>query len=203
MPGEMMLAVIAALTSLLVALISLIASVLSSRQSTKAARQLEEMRHSFEMEREREKEREANRLQRLQVQLESSKASSRAIQNMKNEVQLVLSAVATSLDSASALAGIASSRKALFKVYEDTHVDLAEQERDVLHNAKNLTLKVEEVLTEALGKVPYASEIPDEVRQSVVQLRNELTECQRFLLDSRLELALDNRGGDAARLEVS
>ena len=178
---ELTLAIIASVTSFVVAVISLLTALLSSRQSSRSEQMLEKFRDDLEHERATE----AMSDQHLNDNLKALQANIETIQRIKDEIQLVLSAVESSLDTKSAIEYVRAAREALFDCYEKNLADLSDSDAKACHRAKNYALQVENTLQSGLNQCANASDLSDSCRQRLLELRVQLTDLQQVLRDSR------------------
>ena len=180
---EFTIAIITATTSLVVAVIGIIIAVINNRQTAWAAIELEKLKHQLAS-----AETSASfGDEYLNASLKSLKEALQSIQRVKDEIQLILSAIETSLDTPTALKRFTASRSELFTAYEQELACLNEPERRAFHRAKNLALKIENYLLVCLGDKQYAAELSSEDRLTLRELRNELSDLQYVLRDSRVE----------------
>jgi hypothetical protein len=183
METKIIIALIAGGFSLLVAIISLITSIITGRHSGKIARDIELMKQSFAQQVSTKAITDAA----LQESLEALKIALQKIQQLKDEIQIILSAIGSSLDAKAAMNAISNARKDLFEVYEEKIANFNEAESKACHQAKNISLAVEEFLLHSLSSKENASDLIDEERIRLTALRNELTEIQQLLRDSRTD----------------
>jgi hypothetical protein len=183
----MSIALISSVASLLVAMVSLLTAILTNRNSSRTAESLERLKHSL-----------ARSSRTLEVSdsevvasLEALKIAMQAIQRMKDEIQLILNAYGNSLNTKEALERIEAARQNLFKIHEEKHPFLSENEALVLHRAKNTALKLSQYLTDDLQKKKYASDINNDTKEAALGLRTDLTEAQNLLRDYRTERLID------------
>jgi hypothetical protein len=187
MTHEVMLAIITSVASLLVALTSLISSIIANRQSARSTEIIELLKFRLDD----KKSTRAMSDEYLRQGIESLGTLIQVIQRMKDIVQLTLNAVGTSLDSESALENISKARQQLFKSFEEQLPYLRESEVRGAHQAKNTALTIEMRLCDDLEGTFFTSELSEEQRQSLLELRNDLTDAQHLLRDSRATLILN------------
>jgi hypothetical protein len=183
METSVVVALVSGAISLVVAGGSLVASWITSRTSAKNSRGLEGLKYSFA---------ESTKAQEIAdreflAALDATKESMQAIQQMKEETQLLLSAIDTSLGSDEAVARMSDAREALMVGYKNHHPILSETEAQALHRAKELARVAEELARKALSSHRYASELDAQTRQVLADVREQLTEQQNLLRDSRME----------------
>lgn len=181
MSSEITIAIITSVASLLVAVVSLVNSMVSTRQSAHSARMIESLR--FELA--DKKSTQTLRDEYLTRSLESLDILIRAIQRMKDVVQLVLSAKGSSFDSESAIDIVSQAREHVFASFEEQLPNLEEGEAKGAHRAKNQALTIELSLRECLKGTSFVSELSSDQKQALSALRNDLTEAQNLLRDSK------------------
>jgi hypothetical protein len=181
MSTEVKIAIITSIASLLVAIVSLISSIINSRQSTQSAQMVETLK--FELS--EKKSRQAIRDKYLDRAVESLDALIRAIQRYKDIVQLILTATGESMDTESAMKSISTFRTAIFECYEEQLPELEDWEKEGAHKAKNVALTIERRLQEDLEGTYYVSVLSEEQKRVLEDLRNNLTDTQNVLRDSR------------------
>lgn len=183
MESKITVAVIAAVISLLVAIISLIGTLISSKTTARTARGLEFLKHELL--------RSSKTIEFADSELNSSlsalKEALRAIQKIKNEIQLIINAINSSLDSDEALTKITTAREHLFATYESGHPNLNDIEIDAYHTAKDTALTIENVIRSQLKNKKYASNLSQNVRKNLIELRRQLTDTQQLLRDSKTD----------------
>jgi hypothetical protein len=177
---ELIIAITASITSLVVAIISLIASIISNRQTSHSGQQIEILKHKLVQQQTKEQIADMQ----LNENIKSLQKSIQAIQHVKDVIQVILSAVKSSLDSESAIAEITASREALFSCYEENLANLDESEEKVFHRVKNFSLDVEHVIVHGLHNKQSASNLSKQDKQRLSDLRNLLTDGQQLLRDS-------------------
>ncbi len=183
METKIIIALITACGAFLVSIISLLTAIINNRANTKAAHAIELIKQSFEQgsyARELINNEDRSSLDALKNALIS-------IQKFKNELQLILSAIGSGLLSEVALDRISLVREELFKIYENYHSNLNDLEKKSLHTSKGIGLEIQETLFNDLNAKKNASELSSENRLKVIELRNELSEQQQSLRDSRID----------------
>lgn len=180
MSSEVDVAIIAAIVSLVVASVSFITAVFTNRQSAKAEKNLEELKFTFSRSQAREQMRD-NTFADMTAGL---KAGLRAIQRVKDEIQLILSAVGNSMSAEVALGRFGESRTTMFEVYEQQHMNLTAENSEILHKAKNVVVTMESTLQRALSHHTLASELDDESRSKLLAYRDQLSSLQHELRDA-------------------
>ena len=178
---EATLALIASITSLAVAAIGLVSSIITRRQTARADEKIETLRFEFS----RKEAAWALGDEQLTQSLESLRLAIQAIQRVKDELQLILAARETSLDSDTALERLNVARTELFACYETELACLDDVEAKACHQAKNLSLIIEHNLRECLSGKSQASQLSGEDRQRLQEFRSDLTDCQQRLRDCR------------------
>jgi hypothetical protein len=110
---------------------------------------------------------------------------------MKDMIQLIATSGGTSLDSESAMASITEIREALFNCYEEQLPNLQKPEAEGAHRAKDQALDIETYVRDCLQGTEHVSEMADEQRQTLVEFRDNLTDAQNQLRDSRTNKLTD------------
>lgn len=183
MSTELVLALIASGTSLVVAIISLLASVLNSRQTTRSSQKLESLKNAFSRQNSREELGDLH----LNESLKSLQVAIQSIQRFKDELQVILSAVDSSLDSETAISHISFARQEVFAAYEDNLANFSEPEAKIFHQAKNRVLIIESLLRERLQQISHTSGLSDEDQRRFWEHRSLLTDTQQLLRDSKTD----------------
>ena len=174
MSGELSVAIIAAIVSLVVASVSFITAILTNRQSAKAEKHLEELKFTLS----RSQAREQMRDNTFADMMAGLKAGLQAIQRVKDEIQLILSAVGNSMSAEVALGRLGESRTTMLEVYEQQHMNLTAENSEILHKAKNVVVTMESTLQRALSHHTLASELDDESRSQLLAYRDQLSSLQ-------------------------
>jgi hypothetical protein len=180
---DILVAIIASITALFVAVISLIATIINSRQSARSTKELEYLKHKYSQADSVELFSE----EQLKTSLGSLKIALQSIQQMKDEMQLILSAVETSLDTKTAIKRVKKARENLFNSYKQYMADLDDAEKDAFHRAKNQAVQIENFLQTNLADKEFVSLLSPEEKTLLREFRNELTDIQYILLDKRSE----------------
>jgi len=183
MDTKLLIALIAAGSALLVALVSLATAVITSFTNARTSRALEAMKQSFEG----TGPARAILDGETRDALEALKSGLHCVQRLKDEIQLMLSAVGSSLLVTTARQRMSTARGALFDAYERFHSHLADAEAAAFHRAKDLALAAEEIVVSSVGNRKNASDLPSDARDELLQLRSELTDLQHVLRDCRTE----------------
>jgi len=184
MNNEILIAIITSGVSLLVSAGSLVASVIISRQSAHSAEIVESLRFRLE----KRKSTEVMGDEYLKQNIKSLDVLIQAIQQMKDIVQLILNAGGSNMDSESAKKSISKARQLLFKSYEEQLPNLDEGSNKGAHQAKDIALRIETSLFESLKRTSFVSELSDKDKQALLELRNDLTNAQNLLRDSKATL---------------
>jgi len=184
MSNDLKIALIAAGASIIVSLIALATALLSSRQSNRYQKNIESLKFEFSKLLGKESAGESY----IREITSSLRNAIQDIQHFKDEIQLILSAKQTSLDSKSALKRISTARERLFNSYEENFGSLDESEAKPFHGAKNLALKIEDYIKKCLHGKSQASQLQNDDRQDLIYLRSELTDLQQNLRDMRLDI---------------
>jgi hypothetical protein len=190
---ELTVALVAAGASIVVAVISLVTAIMSSRQSARSERAIESLKFEFQ----RATAQETLRDQHLAQCVEALQTFVSLIQRIKDEMQIILSAAHSggTMRSRTAHERVSAARQTLFSAYEDNLSCLDEDEARICHRAKNLSLTIETSLVEILNGKRYVSLSLDE-QSRFTALRNELTELQQVLRDSRADRLMRRLAGD-------
>jgi len=175
------IALIASVTSLLVALISLVIAMVSNRHSARSGKEIEKLK--FDLSRATARDaisdaQQAESLKALQLAIQS-------IQRVKDEIQVILSAAESSLESKSAIEGIRSAREQMFACYEEQMATLDSEEARIVHQAKNISLQTEAFIKRSLSPKTDLISLSDEQQEQLLAFRTNLTELQGVLRDSR------------------
>jgi hypothetical protein len=180
MSSEVGVALFAATVSLVVASMSFITAIFTNRQSAKAEKNLEELKFTLS----RSQAREQMRDNTFTDMMAGLKAGLQAIQRVKDEIQLILSAVGNSMSVEVALGRFGESRTQMLEVYEQQHVNLTAENSEILHQAKNVVVTMESTLQRALSQHTLASELDDESRRQLLAYRDQLSSLQHELRDA-------------------
>ena len=188
MEPEVIAALVAAAAALVVATTSLVTSVWTRRQADRSAKDLEEFK--FEL---TSSLREQHLLDlSSKAAIQSLKAGLTAIQRMKDEIQLILTATGKSLRSRTARGRVGEARDEINSMYEEHHVNLSMEDAPLLHSAKSLANRAHDEVGSALAPHTYAADINDASRETLGLLRAALTEQQETVRNA-LELRLIER----------
>ena len=169
--------------ALVVAVFSLLTSIITNRSSGKVTRKVEAMKQEFA----RAESKGLLMDKEISSSLDSLKKSLHAIQNFKDELQLILSSVSGSLDIETAFQLVDSARAKLFSTYEESYAHLNESEAMACHRAKNITLRIAEQIKRFFEQSCNSVDMSTEQREILLRFRNELTDCQQLLRDSRTD----------------
>lgn len=183
MDNTLIVAVIAATGAAVGAIISLTSAVLTNRLSNKAASSVELLKQHFSA------STKTNEIvdRALAESLDALRQGMQVIQNMKDEIQLVLSSVEGSLSSSEALSRMTKARDLLLSTFQATHPSFSDAETKALHRAKGLAIELcRDVQVDLRGK-ENASALSDTARMMLIDLRARLTEEQNMLRDSRTD----------------
>ena len=179
-------AVIAAVAAAFTSLLTLVATFLTQWMGSKTTLSVETLKAELN----RRERRGAEQDEQFKSHLTGLREALKHIQRVKDSVLVVLSASRQSLESDVALELLESARLPVFKTYEELHSELTEDERLAFHRAKQLSLAVIEVAREGLDGQDFASGLSKESRDTLSRLRQELTETQDALRDSRSDRIL-------------
>lgn len=181
MSKELIIALAASVTSLIVAVISLISTVINNRHATNSTKELEILKKELA----RQTIRDNLQDSQLSNSIQSLKDAIQAIQMLKDELQLILQATESSLDTPSAVDYIRSARNNLFKCFESNLGNLGQLESKVFHKSKAIAIEIETIIVNGLKYHENASLLSTEDRKSLVEHRLALTEVQQMLRDCR------------------
>jgi uncharacterized protein YjcR len=186
MSAELTVALIASGASVAVAVVSLITSLINNRHSARSQKVLENLKFEFTQIQGKETAKDTHLIEvikALQLAIQS-------IQVVKDELQLILSAVDSSLDTQSAITQVKAARERLFKSFEEQSALLDESEMAPFHQSKNISLRIENFLRRSLSNKPDASCLSEAEREHLLSLRGDLTEAQQLLRDIRTDRLL-------------
>lgn len=188
---ELKLALIASGTSVLVAIISLVVSILSNRQSARSAKEIEKVKYDFS----RASALEALNDSQLSESLKALQLAIKSIQRVKDEIQVVLSAIETPTEMNPLREGVRTAREQMFACYEEQMATLENDDARVVHKAKNTSLQVEALIKRSLPANADITTLPKELSEPLLTLRMDLTELQQSLRDSRSDKLMKRLGG--------
>ena len=191
MSTELILALIASSTSVLIAIISFIVSIVSNRQSTRSAKEIEKLKYDFS----RASALEALNDSQLGESLKALQLAIKSIQRVKDEIQVILSAIETPTETKPLMEGIRSAREQMFACYEEQMATLDNDDARIVHKAKNTSLQVEALIKRSLPANAELITLSEELRESLLTLRMNLTELQQSLRDSRTDKLMRRLGG--------
>lgn len=194
MSNELKLALIASGTSVLVAIISLVVSIVSNRQSARSSKEIEKLKYDYS----RASSLEALNDSQLGESLNALQLAIKSIQRVKDEIQVVLSAIDTAIDTKPLMEGIRSAREQMFACYEEQMATLDNDEARIVHKAKNTSLQVEALIKRSLPANAEEITLPKELHEQLLTLRMNLTELQQSLRDSRADKVMKRLGGSKA-----
>jgi hypothetical protein len=186
MSNELIVALVVSGTSFVVALVGLVSSIVSNRQSARSSQALESLKYDFS----RLTNKETLGDTQLVESLRALQLIIQTVQLVKDETQLVLSATNTSLSSSSAIKRIETAREKMFSCYEEMLPNLSEWESQVAHRAKNIALLIEIQIKSNIEPESTAN-LSNDNRHQLTSLRNELTEIQQVLRDSKNDRLLE------------
>jgi CheY-like chemotaxis protein len=195
---ELIIALIAASTSVLVAIISLIVSVISNRQSARSSQEIEKLKYDFS----RASALETLNDSQLSESLKALQLAIKSIQRVKDEIQVVLSAIEMPAEPKPLMEGVKLAREQMFACYEEQMATLDNDDARIVHKAKNTSLQVEALIKRSLPTKTELITLPEEMHEPLSNLRMNLTELQQSLRDSRAD-KLMRRLGDVGLQESS
>jgi hypothetical protein len=183
MDDKIIIAIIAASSSLIVSLISLITAIITNRNSLKRDKEIEKLKHQLF----RLSKKDELYDTELLSSLESLKLAMQAIQRMKDEIKIFL-ASSNITDSKESLF---KARKNLFDAYEHCHPNLNEYEQSAFHKAKNLSLNLERIVKSKFDAVD--NKLSSKDIEYVNKIHSDLTDFQNSLRDNRIERLINNQ----------
>ena len=190
MSPEIIIAVIASLTSLLVGVTTLIIAVLNNRHSTRSLLELEKLKNEFS----RASVHEGKSDIHVTEYLQALHGAIQAIQKVKDETQIALQAFEMGQDIDLALREIIAARERMFACYEQHLAVLSKHEANLLHDAKNISLLIEKHLRILTSRKDVLPELSNENKEKLAELRARLTDVQQGFRDGRAELILKRLG---------
>ena len=194
MAAEVIAAIIVAAASLVVATVSLVATVINMRGSERTLKELEQLKQDFA----RTTKKVGLQDEHFVQALDGLRAGMRAIQVMKDEIQLILSSPGSGLTTTEAIERIKKARMLTFEDYEGHHVNLDPISLRLFHASKNYTLNIENVVLNELGSLKFASQLSSSARIALTEARERLTELQNSMRDSLADRILERISGRAA-----
>ena len=178
---DLSVAFITAVSSLSVAFIGLVTSILSQRKSARAQKEIEELKFKLS----RNSFHDEIRSKHLIDNTKALQASIRVIQEIKDELQLIITSEDDSFESSLALERFTILREKVFLLYEKSIAILKDDDIKVFHRAKNQTRQLELLLNSRLKIGHYTSCLLKEDRAQLAKMRFELTDMQNVLRDAR------------------
>lgn len=163
MAAEVIVAIIASLTSLCMALISLVGSRRTSKK-------IESLKFHIGI--------LNKRIRAIDELIEN-------IQKLKDDLQIILNSPGDTYDSAAALEHIEIDRIHAFECYERNMACLDPNDAETAHKAKNFALVVENFLKDKLAGLKHVSGLSEKDREEILNKRTELTDLQNRLRDSK------------------
>jgi two-component system, OmpR family, response regulator len=192
--NELIPALIASGTAVLVAVISFVVSIVSNRQSARSGKEIEKLKHDFS----RASALEALNDSQLGESLKALQLAIKSIQRVKDEIQVVLSAVETPTERQPLMKGIRSAREQMFACYEEQMATLDNDDARTVHSAKNASLQVEALIKRSVPANAETVTLPDELREQLLILRMNLTDLQQILRDSRADKIMKRLEGGSS-----
>jgi len=187
MDTKLISALVAAAAAVFVAVISLVTAILTSRQSAKTARSIELLKQSLSNDLKTSEFADAT----LISSLDALKQGMQAIQILKDEIQLILAAVKGSLTSREAFRRIEKARDSLLIAFQAGHPHLGNRETYAFHSLKELAIKICNIIKSDLHNKENVSELSDDARHELLELRGRLTDVQNILRDARTDRLVD------------
>jgi len=181
MARSVIVALVTAGASLLVAIVSLFTAIITSRFSSRTSASIELLRQSLAESSKAKDFADAE----LLAAVAALRHAMQAVQNVKDEIQLIDASIEDSLESAEAISRIRKARDSLSEIFEAEHPYFNLTEHAALHRAKAISVEAYSVLHKGLRDQKHASLLIPEARQWLGELRFELTDVQSLLRDSR------------------
>ncbi len=189
--NELILALVASGTSVLVAIISLVVSIVSNRQSARSGEEIEKLKYNLS----RASALEALNDSQLGESLKALQLAIKSIQRVKDEIQVVLSAVEIPTERQPLMERVRLAREQMFACYEEQMATLNNDDARTVHSAKNTSLRVEALIKQSVPANAEIVTLPDELREHLIALRMNLTELQQTLRDSRADKIMKRLDG--------
>ena len=180
------IALISSISSIIIAIISLIGSRANNKTIHTANTELEKLKYSIEKERSNFQLTETH----IKSKLQALDEHIIGIQKIKDILQLSLVATKNSYSSMDALSSIKINREQFFELFENEsiHFNLHE-EYEVAHKAKNLIINLESLMLQYLKNRRYIYYDDEEIKK-LMQLKENLNDCQNLLRDFKFKLIL-------------
>jgi CheY-like chemotaxis protein len=182
--NELILAILASGTSILSVIISLAVSARSGKE-------IEKLKHDFS----RASALETLNDSQLSESLKALQLAIKSIQRVKDEIQVVFSAIEIATEPQPLMEGIRLAREQMFACYEEQMATLDNDDARIVHKAKNTALQVEALIKRSLPTSAGAITLPEELLEQLSILRMNLTEFQQSLRDSRTDRMMRRLGG--------
>jgi hypothetical protein len=198
---------ITALGAIAVGIISLISAVIvaliTQRMNARTLRDIEQLRAASAADLERLRATLSADLERVRAGLTEASAQVqraqertrqmsralhqgiRAVQRVKDDIQLILTAVPGSLDIDSAIHLVRQGRQQLVECFEKQVASLDDQESKLLHEAKSLAMTLDHPLM-TTDRDNDVSNLSNEARERLVGMRLRLSDLQNSLRDRAL-----------------
>lgn len=182
---------LAAGVAILVAIISLLGTIYANRQNARVNRQLE----ALKLQGEKDQATQGLKDEYFKATIGGMGELIKSIQRMKDHAQLILTAAEEALYSDVALQNVAKARDQFFQSFEQQLPHLKKHDFRESHRMKNIMLSFENYLRSALDGKKFVSELNETERSELQLLRDDMTEVQNMLRDSRADM-LAGRLGD-------
>ena len=179
---EIIVALVASVTSLIVAIISLVATIITNKQAAQSAAMLEQLKFGHSQQSTAQKFDDAH----LESSLVALREMIQVLQEFKDELLVVHESTGKMLESSKAIEVLENSRQAVFDCYEKNKAYFNMIEDDASHKAKNNALTACYILGEAIINTQFVSEIMEDHKQILKEKRNDLTMLQQLLVESRM-----------------
>jgi len=176
-------AIISGAVALIVALVSLVTAVVTNRTTNRTQAELMRMKNDFAA---TEPARGIVSTE-LGSSLDGLKQALQVTQRLKDEIQLILAALPSTLTADGALESIEAARVEMFAVYKDVHPHLREPEKQACHQAKNMAAYACTAVQAIALEGCEPATMPTQTREVLSRLRADLSDCQNLLRDSRTD----------------
>lgn len=190
MSTEILAAIIASVASILVALATLIISMVSNKHSARSMREIEELKFSLA----RSTSNKGISDSHLDESLRGLQIAIQSIQLVKDELQLLSVTLKRDEDCRNTIERITTAREKMFLCYEEQLPVLESVDAALLHDAKNISLSIENLARQCLSHKRRVAWLSTKAGQELIALRARLTEIQQSLRDNRAELIMRKIG---------
>jgi|ERR1044072_5075328 hypothetical protein len=187
MQAEVVVAIVAACGSLVVAGLSLASSLMTGRSQARSQESLE----SFKANLARQEAAAKRRNDDKQAQLDALQTSIRAIQEFRDHLQLALTSADDGLRLPSALKQLEERRERIFVCYQESLAILGQEEKFLLHKAKNQALSADQIAHLAWKDLELTSKMEPSQRLELLEIRAELGDVLDKLRDIRSDTFME------------